>query len=152
MKYAKKVIILVVIIIILLVTIPTLYNNFILHNFAKQLYNYKLPQNTEIIYKCTRCGKLNGNGDAMDYLACIVVKTDLEYENLIKHYDLKNFKPAKNNNNNIIVEVEKLTSKRVQSKLLEHQSIYTDIEDFTNCYSIILYDGGYSNFLDIRGT
>ena len=65
-----------VIFIVIILNAGAFYNDFVLNSFSKQIYNCNLPEGTVIVEKQNMCGKLNGNGDGMDFLACILIKSD----------------------------------------------------------------------------
>lgn len=162
-KKTKVAIISIPIILILIVISPfviaPLMNNLALLNFSKQLYNYPLPLHTKILEKHDACGKLNGNGNGMDFVATMLVKSDLTSNELNDYYFKATFNYAKNENSiskdKIALEIVTPTSPNLESEYLEHQEIYFDklknINSYSNYYIVILYDGGYSADFDIRG-
>jgi hypothetical protein len=74
--------------------ISPIANNVALSIFSKQLYNIELPETT-VLEKYSVLGKPNGNGNGMDFLACVLVETELTYEELKAEFESKNFKHAK---------------------------------------------------------
>jgi hypothetical protein len=162
-KRTKVVLISIPIIIIMAIVSPfiiaPLLNDFALHNFSKQLYNYPLPLHTKILEKHDACGKLNGNGNGMDFMATMLVKSDLTSNELNDYYSKATFNYAKNEStmskDKIAFEIVKPTSPNLESDYLEHQGIFFDrlknINSYSNYYIVILYDGGYSADFDIRG-
>lgn len=58
------------------------YNNLKLNKFARQLFDLALPQSSSVVEEKKICGKLNGNGNSMDYLACLLIKSDKSKEEL----------------------------------------------------------------------
>ena len=139
-------------------------NDITLNGFSKQLYQIELP-NTEILQKHSTCGKLVGNRNGMDYLACVLVKTDLAYEELVTEFDQQNFKPAKPGaalhygghrevNSIISTEVLKVDDDKLKSKYLNTPLRLEPLKnenDYSNCYALVIFDGGYSALFDIRG-
>lgn len=61
-------------------------NNVKLYRLSRQLSNHSISLKVQIIEKQSICGKLNGNGNGMDFLATILVKSDLSLEELQKYY------------------------------------------------------------------
>lgn len=133
---------------------PTL-NNMKLDSFAKQLNSCPLPVGTELLDTRAVCGKLNGNGNGMDFFACILVKSDLTSEELVKYYSSRGFKAAKKDNHTVDLAVVPMESAQLKSEYLEHEEINFDqidgLMNFSGYYSVIIYDGGYSGGLDLRG-
>ncbi len=79
-----------IIIIIIIIVAPILIyilNDRVANNTKKELLNVKLPNNTEIVDSISIAGKLTGNGNGMQYLGAILVKTDLSEEELKKYYN-----------------------------------------------------------------
>jgi len=98
---------------VLLVVTPfivsPILNNITLSSFSKQIYNYPLPENMELIEKKAVCGKLNGNGNGMDYFACILIKTDMTIDQIKQYYKDKEFKSAKKDKEHVVnVEVSEI--------------------------------------------
>lgn len=131
-------------------------NNFKLNKFAKQLYDMELPGNLVIVEKNEICGKLNGNGNSMDFLACLLIKSDRNKAELESLLDNVNFKCI-GNDEKICVnkEVVKVDGEILQSKYLQHETIKFESlageTNFSDYYAMVIYDGGYSSNFDIRG-
>jgi len=142
------------ILIMITFNIGTFYNDSVLNSFSKQLYYCKLPEGTVIIEKQNICGKLNGNGDGMDFLACILITSDKTIDDLEKYFDSINFKGAKSSSKTAKLQVITITNNNLHTEYLEHREIIFNepirINDF-KYYAVIIYDGGYWNFLDFRG-
>lgn len=62
-------------------------NDIIANNTKKELLKVKLPNNTEVVDSISIAGKLTGNGNGMQYLGAILVKTDLSEEELKEYYN-----------------------------------------------------------------
>jgi len=163
MKLFKIILIVIPVVIFIIIAsffvIDFLSNDFALSNFSKQLYSYSLPKNTKIIEKQDICGKLNGNGNGMDFLATMLIKSDLSLKELNDYYSKVNFRSAKSNNNNSShkpeISIVKPTSSKLESEYLSHGEIeynnLKNVDSYSKFYIIMLYDGGYSADLDIRG-
>ena len=132
MKKLKRILILIPIIIILIIVSPfvicPIINDISLNSFSKQL----------------------------DYLACLLVKSDLSADELNSLYYNPNFKTAKKGSNSIVdFEVVPITQNKLISKYLEHGEIIFDklssVSDYSNYFALVIYDGGYSADFDIRG-
>ena len=57
-------------------------NNLDLFWYSHNLYKYPLPPQTTLIEKGSKCGLLWGNGDDMDFMSYILVKSDLTLEQI----------------------------------------------------------------------
>lgn len=133
-----------------------LINNYKLSIFAHQLDTFALPQSTMQIEKKTICGKLNGNGNGMDFLVCTLVKSDLSLDALKQHYYGITFKTVGNDEEHKAeIEVLHVNGSEVKTTYLQHGRINFDTLknnlDYSNYYIVLLYDGGYSADFDIRG-
>ncbi len=135
--------------------ITPITNNITLGTFAGQIRESNLPLETMIIAKEARCGKLNGNGNGMDFFACALIKSDLSLNELKHYYQTISLKPAKRGKNHS-VEVDVVPAKyELESEYYEREAIYFNelkgMQDYSGYYIIILYDGGYPADFDIRG-
>jgi hypothetical protein len=155
-KFFLVLISLPVLLIILLFGGYSIKNNIVLNNFAKQIYNCNLPDKTKLIECKKTCGKLNGNGNGMDYFACILIKSDLSFKELKKYYSRIKFKPADNESkSSVYPEIFKVKDFKIDSEYLENKKlIFESLKKkkiFQKYYYIIIYDGGYSAGFDFRG-
>lgn len=146
----------ILLLIILLFVISPITNNITLSNFASQLYNYPLPAKTTLIEKEMTAGKLTGNGNGMDFLACILIKSDGFLDEIKQYYTNASFKNAKPGGSApTIIEVAPANGYKLETEYLEHQDIYFDalkyIKDYTGYYVVILTDEGYDGGFDLRG-
>lgn len=129
----KKIFIIACVFLLLLIITPIIgipiANNIRLYSIESKIVNSKMPENTEMLEKQSICGKLNGNGNGMNYLATILIKSDLSIENLEKHFF----------NYNVI----KQENKKFTDSILEHGAIeYTRVsneKDFTKYYVVYSY-------------
>lgn len=136
--------------------INPIINDFRLNNFAKQLKEYPLPDKTYIVEAQSVCGKLNGNGNGMDYFACILIKSELDIDKIKEHYSNAVLRPARRGKDHKVkVMVDYVTSPKVESDLIEHRKIYFEkikkINDYSGYYYVMAYDGGYFSGFDLRG-
>lgn len=137
-----------------LVVLAMNYNSYVLIKFSSQLFEMDLPEGVHVIEKYKVKGKLNGNGNGMDFFACILVKTERSQEELRDYLNNQKFIPAKNHE---IVETEvvKLQSIQLKTKYVEHEEIEFETlqneVNFNDYYVLSIYDGGYSADFDISG-
>lgn len=90
MKKLCKIIIYIIGIIIslfmMLIIAAPIVNNYSAAGIAKKLRNIPLPEKTEYITSVSKAGKINGNGNGMQYLGCILIKSDLPFEDVKTYY------------------------------------------------------------------
>lgn len=131
-------------------------NDIILCRFSWQLLAGKLPDETRLLDSASVCGKLNGNGNGMDFLAAALIQTDLPLSEIRKYYHTQSYQAAKPFSDHacevIVIPAE---SPELQTEFLEHRDIafpnHTKAIAAGGCYYVILYDGGYTAPFDIRG-
>ena len=75
-----------------IIFIPMIKNNVILHNFAKQLYDLPLPDDTIVVTREEYAGQLGGNRSYLGFSAFMEVKTSLTTEELNAYYSEKTLK------------------------------------------------------------
>ena len=136
--------------------IVPIYNNFQLSRFSRQLWNLEFPQGVVVLEEDRENGKLNGNGNSMDYLACVLVKSEKTQDELEEFLESKKFYCARDDEEECRdIEVVKVESDILQSKYLKHGTItfefLSDETEFQDYYALIIYDGGYDSSFDIRG-
>ncbi|OMD45353.1 hypothetical protein BSK56_19725 [Paenibacillus borealis] len=73
--------VIIVLFVSLFLIIP-LVNNVNLSKFEKQFSKHQLPPETTIVEKESILGKLNGNGNGLDFLAAILVDSSLSVDEL----------------------------------------------------------------------
>ncbi len=144
MRTLKRIIIgfcLILAIAILPFVINPVINNIRLANFSRQIYTHSLPMQTKILEKQSICGKLNGNGDGMDFLATILIKSDLSLEDLQKYYSFAT-----------VIKQDGVTLKDdcVENRELKYSAL-NNINNYEGYYVVYIYDGGYPALFDIRG-
>ncbi len=90
MKILKRALVILLIIIFALPIISyigiVITNNTIADNIEKDLVAYHLPLNTELVDSLSAAGKLNGNGNGMQYMGTILVESALSEEELEEYY------------------------------------------------------------------
>lgn len=133
-----------------------IYNNFQLSRFSRQLWDLEFPQGIVVLEEDKENGKLNGNGNSMDYLACVLVKSEKPQDELEEFLESKKFHRVRDHEKECRdKEVVKVESDNLQSKYLEHETItfesLSDETEFQGYYALIIYDGGYDSSFDIRG-
>jgi len=135
--------------------VSPMINNYRLNNFEEQLSKYPLPQKTSILDSQSICGKLNGNGNGMDFFSVIVIKSELELDEVKDYYNIS-MKPAKRKgSHNVTLVVDYITGPTIESDLIENRdmsfSTLRKVTDFTGYYLVMIYDGGYQPDFDLRG-
>lgn len=154
----KKVFIIIGIIffIIFILACPYIINNITLSNFSKQLFSVSLPSDSILIEKKALCGKLIGNGDGMDFLAVMLIKSSKDLDELQEHFSVikyKNARSFKGNGLDIVVQqasFELWINGDVLNNNIDFASL-NNISDFSDLYFVILFDSDYFHFFDIRG-
>lgn len=86
-KAGYSVIIIIVLILGFFISIPVV-NNVCADNVRKTLLEIPLPEQTEIVGSVSNAGKFVGNGNGMQYLGAILLKSQLNLEEVKKHYSL----------------------------------------------------------------
>ena len=126
-------------------------NNCIADKIEKDLAKYQLPSDTELVDSISAAGKMSGNGNGMQYMGAILVKSKLSAEELKEYYD-SDFD---------YIQVRKQESKTLGFDLISYSfSKFPKAQDGTY-YSVICWDSNreelvgecLSDFLDfdIRG-
>jgi len=148
-KKFLKIIILICIItpLLLIVSIPVV-NNFIAWSIKKELKDTPLPANTEICETVSKAGKLTGNGNGMQFLGAILIKTQLSLGELNEYYS-----QYRDSEWSYVVKPQDGAEITVIDRGdLSFSSMYK-VSDFDGYY--IIYSWGNSNYplsdLDIRG-
>ncbi len=136
--------------------ISPLINNLTLNSFAKQLYKQPLPPRTQLLEKEAVCGKLNGNGNGMDFFASVLIRSDLSLDELEAYYQNTSVKSAKKTENRAVSpQVLLPEGEKLNTEYVEHADIYFEhlktINNYSGYYVIMIYDGGYEAWFDLRG-
>ena len=72
-------------VIMLIASVPFV-NNHVARRTANELAEIPLPEHTEYIEKISRAAKLVGNGNGMQYLGVVLLKSELTLEELEEYY------------------------------------------------------------------
>ena len=154
LKVMLVIIILPVLLLALLFVGSPIYNEYLLYGLSSQLKEYPLPVKTEFIELESVCGKLNGNGNGMNFCACLLVKSELSAEEIKSHYKKAKFKPAVNEKWSVDVLVFQPTGEKFENDYLEHRNvIFDNLIDKNNLqgYHVVMaFDGGYWGGFDLR--
>lgn len=87
MRKIIKIITFIIIILIFLLSISIIVSNDnISKKVEKGLKSIPLPSNSKLIDSISASGKLTGNGNGMQYFGAILIKTELNEEDLEKYY------------------------------------------------------------------
>lgn len=127
-----------------IISIP-IVNDSVANKTAISVKNIELPGNTEYIETFSKAGKLVGNGNGMQYLGGILIKSDLSLEELQSYY-------SQYAQNEWECNVKKQTDKSIQ--IVEHGTLsLKDAMHDGNYYIVYSWGDYYSIFseLDIRG-
>ena len=90
-KFGTKLLILILVIIVGLQIFYKIEQNI----FCDQLFDMEFPDEITVVEKHKVRGKLNGNGNSMDFLACVLVKTNKTKEELELMLKNKDFNPVR---------------------------------------------------------
>lgn len=116
-------------------------NDRVAEDVARDIRDIELPYNTEYIESFSKAGKLAGNGNGMQYLGGIVIKSDASLENLQTYYSQYDKEELK-----YIVEK--------QNTFLQHAYIQLGDDTAEEMYYIVYSWGSDDSIfseLDIRG-
>ncbi|CAM3413042.1 MULTISPECIES: hypothetical protein [Saccharibacillus] len=131
------------------------WNEAHMYTFGQQLRKAPLPEDTVFVEMQSAVGKLNGNGNGIDFFAGMLVRSDLSLSELIDYYDSVSFAGAKDDEHTAEIQVIKANSDELHSKYLERRDLkfrkLRSTEDFSGYYFVNLYDGGYEAVFDLRG-
>ncbi|MCR5167971.1 MAG: hypothetical protein K6C13_12290 [Oscillospiraceae bacterium] len=150
MKKAKKIVF--ILFLCILVSFPLMIfviNNSIAVHTMNDVRRVPLPEKTEFIEKISTAGKFTGNGNGMQYLGAILIKSELSEEKLKNHY-------SSYSENDRIYTVESQNDKRIKQAENYTLSFKTDMNG--DNYFIVYSYGSSGNDLadsildlDIRG-
>ncbi len=146
---------------LLLVVLIHLPNTIIEKSFAAQLFRYPLPPQTLLLEKHSICGRLYGTGDGMEFMAVILIESDLTEDQLTTYYQRAPFRKAQPNDAESLLTDFHLTITPVTAEpfcpdycgeaFFTFRTLSTKT-DYKNLYYIAIHNGTYPNFLDLRGT
>lgn len=137
-------IVLIFFVIVFLVSAPTV-NDHVANKIGESLEGIPLPENTELVETKSLAGKLVGNGNGMQYLGVILIKSELTLDELKDYY-------AKYADYEWECIVEKQDSKQI--KVIEHGSVEFQEDVCENGYYIVYSWGSNDtifNEFDLRG-
>lgn len=125
-----------------------LLNNIHVGKIESKLKNVPLLEKTELIQSKSIVGKLNGNGNGVDYLITVVIKSEQSLGSLKDYYQ------SYNKDSDVIEQ----KSDQFENALLEHGKLsYRDlkgIRDLSGYYTVYIYDSAeFGSILewDFRG-
>jgi len=126
------------------ISIP-LINNHTAYKVEKALCEIPLPEETELIESLSCAGKLTGNGNGMQYLGAILIRSELSLEELDAYYS-----DYRSNEWEYLVETQEGQSVEV----IDHGTLQFS-EEINDSGYYIVYSWGSGNSLleelDIRG-
>ncbi len=126
------------------VLIPII-NDYCAYQVEKELCSIPLPKETELIESLSKSGKLTGNGNGMQYLGAILIKSDLSIEELEIYYS-----SYRNNEWEYLVDIQE----GQEIEVVDHSTLQFAEQIESKGYYIV-YSWGDGNSLlkeiDIRG-
>ena len=135
-----------VVIILLLIVGLLFINDIELWSYEARLKHHKLPEATERIELQSTLGRLSGNGNGLQFLSTMLIRSDLSFEELEAFYGDTDY------------QVIPMTSADVKTKYLSNGCTITydalaDAEEFDGYYAVIFFRSGHTIFheLDARG-
>ncbi|MEK4251806.1 hypothetical protein [Paenibacillus sp. FSL W7-1287] len=154
----KKIkIVLLIIVLLIPLSIASLFVVFpILNNISLSKFErYPLPEETSLIEVKSVVGKLNGNGNSIDFFVGLLIQSELSKDELTLYYEHAQYAGAKVEKRNVLIEVLTVEDRVLHSKYLEHRQMKFNkletINDLTGYYFVTIYDGGYQAIFDLRG-
>ena len=145
MRKGKNIFIIIVISIIIFLILCPIVNNITVSNLIKDIEMIPLPKKTYIVEKLSQAGKLNGNGNGMQYFGAVLLNSELSLEELEQYY-----KPFRETPWEYVVEIQ--NSQEI--KAIEHGHALFESDVFKDHYYIVYSWGkGISPFqyFDLRG-
>jgi hypothetical protein len=105
-------------------------NNYLADRIEKNLTEHQMPFNTELIDSFSLAGKMTGNGNGMQYMGTILVKSDLSEQELKEYYE-KDFD---------FIEVRKQETVNIDFIHLQKCTFNAVMEDGETYYSVTCWD------------
>ena len=138
----KRYIVLIIILMLPILTYSIIHigNNITAKKVANLVANVDLPNDTQVVEKFHIAGKLTGNGNGMQYLGAVIIKSDLSIDKLKEYYA----------ENNLFVEYQ--TSQKID--IIEHGDYALKTKINANNFYIVYAWGDSNTFFedfDIRG-
>lgn len=146
MRIGSKIVLTIIFVAVLLFLILCpIVNNISAKRIVADIESVPLPPETQIAERFSQAGKLEGNGNGMQFFGAILIESELSLEDLDKHYSLYRKTPW-----DYIVEVQETQNVDV----IEHGT-YPFLTDMSNGEFYIVYSwgNGVSPFqdFDLRG-
>lgn len=145
MKKLKVAGILAVVLLIGGVVLIPLMNNYCAYKVEKKLCEVPLPEKTKLVESLSQAGKMTGNGNGMQYLGAILIRSELSLEELETYYS-----DYRGNEWEYLVEVQE--GKHIN--VIDHGTLQfsEEVED-DGSYIVYSWGRGIALFkeLDIRG-
>lgn len=85
-RFIKVAVIVILALVILIYPAVFITNNMIADSLEKKLKGYDLPESSELIDSLSIAGKYTGNGNGMQYLGVVLIKSELSLEEIKVHY------------------------------------------------------------------
>ncbi len=87
-KYNKKGkhTLVLILFLLLVLALPTFFNDSIAHKTAQQILAISMPSDTVTVETFSKAGKLVGNGNGMQYLGGVLIRSSLSLEELQLYY------------------------------------------------------------------
>jgi hypothetical protein len=130
-------------------------NKLVLNKFSRQLKEAELPESTELIASEQQYGRLIGDKNGLDFLAVIIIKSELSITQLKEFYNEKVYFNAKDTHNEIDLYIYNMESSSINNLIELNTEVSFDelsgITDLSDYYAIILIDAGYPAGLDHNG-
>lgn len=117
-------------------------NNLTAKGISDELKRLPLPPNTTLVDSTSKAGKLCGNGNGMQYIGAVLLKSELSADELNLYYS----KYRKNNYDCIITSAN--------DPIIEHGKLtFSSAQNTDNCYIVYSWGDGIPLFceLDLRG-
>lgn len=131
----------IVLLVVFLLSIPFI-NNYLASRIATEIEQIPLPEKTTYIESVSRADKMVGNGNGIQYLGAVLIKSDLSIEELNEFY-------AEYND----LKIEEQTNEKIE--FIDHGelSFEHDFDENENYYILYSWGEGIELFsaLDMRG-
>lgn len=85
-KKIKNILISVLLLVILFFIMCPIVNDISAKKVMNDISSIPLPENTQIVEKFSQAGKLTGNGNGMQFIGAVLVKSNLSLEEMDKYY------------------------------------------------------------------
>ncbi|MBO5778592.1 MAG: hypothetical protein J6R82_03390 [Clostridia bacterium] len=122
-----------------------LYNDALLNGVESDLCDALEAEEIAVIESKSVCGKLNGNGNGMNFFAAALVKATPEALDAVVSALSEEHER---------VSYVKQTAAKIDLSYLEHRTLIYDHKDYSDgeYYTVYVYDSGLKSFpLDVRG-